>query len=304
MKKNPHRQWRQAAVCVLLGFVGLGCLESVKKVGAGHAKVDSDYVIRNLALAEQETEYGFYEFISSSDPSGSPQNSRVCRGKLLIHESGTFKFEQDVGDPSRAFWVHADPEGEILVAFPLLQTIYKASWSALFQDTEVYQVLAAFDGLRVLLNLSDVWSNLAANNVKTHGGGEASFQQSQRPYKWKVEFTEDTTGVPFGRLKAVSGWKTVAQIERRISALKQYDKDATDALLKDRVDLGQSVAVVVWETSMEGSVIPFRVQFTAYPKTAMSPEMAAENLKVPDVGSEMQIKELTVPRLKQWLNLR
>jgi hypothetical protein len=303
MKKNPYGGWRQAAVCVLLGFVALGCLESVKKAKPGNAKVDSDSVIRNLALTEQETEYGFYEFIGSSDPTGSSQNSRVCRGKLLLHESGAFKFEQDVGDPSRSFWAHAEPEGEIVVAFPLLQTVYKASWATLFQDPEAYQVLAAFDGLRILLGLNDVWSNLSANNVKTQADG-ASFQQNQRPYKWKVEFSGDTTAAPFTRLKALQGWKNLVLIERKTGSIKQYDRDSTDAFLKGRTDRGQSIAVVVWETSMEGSALPFQVQFTAYPKTAMSPEAATQNLKAPDVGSEMQIKELTLPRLKQWLNLR
>ena len=289
---------------ILVGAGFAGCVGPAKNVTRFGKDYDVARKVQDLAALEQENDYGLFEFIYSTKPEKDSMLIQASRGLLLVNDEGAFKYEQQRRQANEAFWVHYEPNGSLVVAFPLLKRMYRAPASIL-EDPELTPVLAGYDGLRLLLGLSDVWSNPAGNALETsERTGSVTFQQPGRPYQWKVLLTEGLSFYPFSEMRAHSGARTQTKIFRRDVSYKEYDEDATRRVMGGKEAGGQPVTSNVWEITLAQGLRVGQIQYTPYPKGSMDPDKAREQIKFPTLESELEEKELTVAQIKRWLNLR
>lgn len=281
-----------------------GCSGSIKNVVSGEPKADVDRILNRLAGFEEENEYGLYEFISNSRSDAKQSLMKICHGVLLMDDRGVSKFESLRKSNTEPFWVYFNPSDRILVVFPERKTAYQAPASIL-QDPQTQRVLAAYDGLRLVLGLSDVWSNPGQSQVERKGFGRTvEFQSPGRPFHWEVDFDESSSTAPFAKLNAKDGLKNLTTISRKTTSMALYDQEATQSYGAGNDTGGVQIDANLWQIEMAGGGSETQVQFTPYPKSSIDREKLGRQLAAVQPDKSYQVQDLTVDHLKRWLDLR
>jgi hypothetical protein len=276
----------------------------VKNIVSTKADAEVDRTLNKLAGIEQDTQYGLYEFISNSRPKDPNAIMGIFHGVLLMDDRGVSKFESLRKSNTEPFWVYYNPTDRFLVVFPERKTAYQAP-ASFFQDPETHSALAAYDGIRLVLGLSDIWSNPERNNLERKSFGDrVEFQAPDRPYRWEVDLDSSSSTAPFASLQAKSGRRTLANISRKTTSMAIYDEAATQKYGGGVDTGGVHIDANLWQIEMAEAGRENQLQFTPYPKSSIDEAKLGQQLASVELEKDYKVEDLTVDRLKRWLDLR
>jgi hypothetical protein len=289
-------------VCVVAGTLILGCSTTDKKKkgrkadSGSKSEASMDDQLARLRTLEQQQQYGLFELIYSNSDPRDTSDIRLAQGRLLMNDQGVFKFEQRKKDPQRSLWVYFNPRTEIIVAFPKLQTVYRAS-SQILSGPDASSVLAAYDGVRLLLGLSDVWNHPEQHTIKASSlGSKITLEEAGRPYHWSLEFGGST----LQEMSAQSGFRRLARYTKQTGAYKEVsDVNRKSAAAGTG---GQSVATTRWALSIEKSRRSSELIFYPSPINHADESRIQSSLEEPKLDSSFKVKELTLPMIRDWLS--
>ncbi len=307
---NPvhFRSLAQAGGVCLLVMALLGCLGAdTKKDRSGFtkersAKGGSAAGLAKLQFSENQQESALYELVYSN--AGTKEIADVCyaQGQFLMNDKGVFRFEQRKKEPQRAFIVYFNPEHEILIVFPKLNIVYKASPEVL-SGAQGERLVAAYDGLRMALCLSNVWNNPEANSLESGDGGDSLFlQQPGRPFRWNVDMDAVAAGSPITRLRARKGWREVCTLQHNANSIQQFSRANKDAYMHG--GSGQLGSGNQWSLSFPGNTRQSEFIFNPYPMKKDDAGTVRELFSPPTIDTSFQVQELTLDLILDWMGIR
>lgn len=297
---RPHR------TCGLLSALGLalflsGCNKlALTKAGDPIApESDSEFMLVQMQAVEQRQSQGLYDLIYSNKMGTQASDFRLAQGRFLMNDRGVFKYEQPKKDADRSFWIHYDPAADLVVGFPKLKTAYKAPTSIL-EDEDLIPVLAAYDAVRLILGLSETWSDPSKGTTRNKSGGSLGLEEAGRPYQWTLDFGVATGGgSPIASMVCQKGLSRVLSVARSTTTIPVASGTSGGKPMPDRPLVANQ-----WEFVFGGSPGTTDLVLNAYPSNTVEPEKLAESFKAPELDATIQIKELTPALIRNWLNLR
>ena len=288
------------SVILLFLVVLYGCASSQSKKSSKGSKSDVQPLISRLALAEQQQQYGLYELIYSNAGSAEIKDVRIAQGQFLMNDRGVFRFEQRKKDPNKAMWVYFNPDEVILVVFPKLKIAYKGS-PAILSGPEGDKIVAAYDGLRLVMGLSEVWNHPEQHKVEPSTGMGVSVQQEGRPFRWSVRMETGSSGNPIVSMSARKGFRELCTIERKVNSIQHFNRDNKNAFVAGAA--GQLQDSLRWNVTLSGSRRITDLVFTPYPVNKTEVEKTLNLLKAPSLEEGFQVQELNLDIIRDWLSL-
>lgn len=288
----------------------LACLVSLSaeaaKKGASQkaaSKGKPDDAIETLRAAEQRLSLGYYSVIYSNWDPINTSDLELAQGQLLMNDNGAFIFEQIKKDPKRSYSVYFNPDKEFTISFPKLNTAYRAS-PQILAEPEAEPILAAYDGVRMLLGMSDVWSHPEKNTIKKAlFGGKITLEDATRPYKWSFEFDSRQMGTPIQLMTCQHGFKHLVRIEKKTHSITVHSH-TSEGTGKAFVGVGQQQPAHQWSITLGKSERAGELVFT---QAEISEELAEKfrtALQGPKLDKTVKKQELTVALLRDWLRVR
>lgn len=287
-----------AMVLILAAFNG--CASSQSKKNSRGAKSDVEPLISRMALAEQQQRYGLYELIYSNAGSKEITDVRIAQGQLLMNDQGVFRFEQRKKDPNKSVWVYFNPNEIILVVFPKLKMAYRGS-PAILSGPEGDKLVAAYDGLRMVLGQSEVWNHPERHKVEPASGMGVSVQQEGRPYRWSIRMEGASSGNPIESMSARKGFRELCTIERKVNSIEHFSRENKNAFSAGTA--GQLQNALRWSVALSGDSRITDLVFTPYPINKSDAEKTQSLFKTPDLESDLQVQELSLDIIRDWLNM-
>jgi hypothetical protein len=286
---------------LLLFLFFSGCGKSSTKGTSSDPSQSGEASLSRLRVLEQQQSFGLYELIYSNAGSEKITDVMVAQGQLMMNDQGILRFEQRKKDPQKTVQVYFDPNRIIQVAFPKLKLAYRAD-PMILAGKYGERVVAIYDGLRILLGLSEIWNHPEKHSIKTGSGGTLLVTQEGRPYRWTIETSGAYSGIPVDSLKAKSGFSEVCFIQRNTASYQQYTEGNKKAFLQGAA--GQIQKTFNWNISFPRAYRTTDLVFTPYPLTGMDTKKANEMLVTPELAPEIQTQELSLDMILDWLSLR
>lgn len=303
-RKKPFLMAWVMAVCILTPvLVALGCAEIGKKAGSDNPKGGSAAGLAKLQFAEVQQDVVLYELVFSNAGSQEISDIRYAQGQFLMNDKGAFCFEQGKRDPQQCFSIYFRPDREILVLFPKLKIAYRGS-PAILSGREGDKLVAAYDGLRMVLCLSDVWSKPEENSIEVSSSGDnLTLQQPDRPFRWNVEMETGASLSPITEMRARSGFSQLCQIQRRAGKMQEVKGNKKDAFMRNNMSKLDSANE--WSVILSGHTRQSDLVFTPYPvKNREEKDKLHGLLEPPKLDPSFQVQELTLDLIQDWMGLR
>ena len=287
----------------LLLFIVLGCSSAgSRKSGKDLSDGGSAAGLSRLQFAESQQNSALYELVYSNAGSKEISDVRYAQGRLLMNEKGVFRFEQAKKEPQRNLIIYFHPDREIVVIFPKLKTAVKATPDIISGD-EGDRLLAAYDGLRMVLCMSNVWNNPEKNSLEiTSMGDSLSLQEEGRSFRWIVDMDSGVSGNPITSMRARKGFRNLCSIERKSNSIQQYSRANKDAFMQGGA--GQLSKTNEWSLVIPGHVRQSDFSFTPYPIRKSEPENIDAMFEPPEIDPSIQVQQLTLDLIRDWMGLR
>ncbi len=283
----------------------LGCEGSLQKMREPGSSSDTELGIANLASQELQNTSVLYGINYTNLPEGEQfMGIRLASGRVLAHRDGRFKFEQTSSEPTKAFLIHFDPNGNLLIVFPRLKKAFRAP-ADILTSPQVLPVLAAYDGLRILMGLGEIWSDPNRSQFRTRGRGGMVVEQTDRPFTWNVKIDTDGFLFPIEELEAKSRSRTVLSIAQDDLSYERLDYSSGNVGGIPGQDVrGAEVRIKTWVFKFSKS--PGTTEIQMDPLGGVDPDkrVAEGGLNAPDIPSNFEIGEISPVVLLNWLNIR
>lgn len=285
-------------LCFLIGCSSAGS----RKGGKDSSEGGSAAGLTRLQFAESQQTLNLYEFVYSNAGSKEISDVRYAQGRLLVNDRGVFRFEQTKKEPQRNLIIYFHPDREIVVIFPKLRTVFKAT-PEIFSGYEGERLLAAYDGLRMVLCLSEVWNHPEKNSIEiTSLGDSLTLQQEGRSFRWIVDMDSKASGNPIVSMRARQGFKNLCSINRKTNSIQQFSRSNKDAFLQGGA--GQVSTANEWSLTVPGHVRQSDFSFTPYPIRKTESENLNAMFEPPEIDPSYQVQQLTLDLIQDWMGLR
>jgi hypothetical protein len=288
---------------LILALCFFGCIGAeTKKTGKTSSDGGSAAGLARLQFSESQQDMALFELVYSNAGSKEISDIRYAQGRFLLNDQGVFRFEQSKKEPQRNLIVYFNPEREIIVIFPKLKIAYKAS-PEILSEGEGERLLAAYDGLRMVLCLSNVWNNPEANSIEVASFSDnINLQQQGRPYRWIVEMDVGASTSPISTMRARQGFKQMCSIERKANSIQQYSRSNKDAFMRGAP--GQLKTGNEWSLIFPGHSRQSDFVFTPYPVKKTEVEDVRSLFMPPEIDPSFQVQELSLDLILDWMGLR
>lgn len=297
MPRSP-RLLHLGIAALLAVLPALGCSSLKKEGGSASSGAGGSAILSRLSADEQRKDIGYYTLLYTNYEPGNTTNIQVAQGGILMNDAGVLKFEQQKREPLRNVWAYFHPEREVIVAFPKLKTAYRAS-PAIFNAPEAERIVALYDGLRLVLGLSNAWTNPDQNRTSvSRGGTKAELTESGRTFRWDMDIDPDNPNHPFSALTAKKGLKNLIHLERKVRSVPSFK-------VKGSVPTPEiPTTAVQWSLTFPGSKRTADFAFDPVVGAESQRDRLQVALEPPALDSTFKVTDLTVPMVLDWLNLQ
>ncbi len=289
-------------MCVLVWAL-LGCSRAETKKSSGELTHGGSAAgLERLKFAESHQDSALFELVYSNAGSKEISDVRYAQGRLLMNDQGVFRFEQAKKEPQRNLIVYFNPDQEICVVFPKLKIAYHAS-PEILTGPEGEKLVAAYDGIRMVLCLSNVWNNPEPNSIEIGTLGDTlSLQQQGRPFHWNVDMDPGASVSPITCMRARRGFRQLCTLERKTSTIHQYSRSNKDAFMKGSG--GQLLSGNKWSLSLQGHSRQSDFEFTPYPIKKTESDAVSTLFESPPLDPSFQVQQLTLDLIQDWMGFR
>ncbi|MCA9426775.1 MAG: hypothetical protein KC994_16965 [Candidatus Omnitrophica bacterium] len=297
------RNWVSPGLIVGLLVLFSGCDSAMQKVrGVGSSK-DPELEVAALAGNENRNQVGLYLLNYTNIPGSEKFTGiQIASGRLLSSNDGRFLFTQTSSEPGKNYSIYFNPEGDLLVVFPNLKQVYRAP-AGVIQSPDAIQLLAGYDGMRLLMSQGNVWSDPSRSQF-TVGRSGATVEQPGRPYKWDVEFESGDFLFPIKEMEARSGFREIVKVARATLSYESLDYSSGGEGYPGNDVRGSQINVNTWTFKFAGTSSTTEIQINPLGEQEARAYVEKGRLDPPNLPDDYKMREITLVDLMNWLNIR
>ena len=288
-----------------VSLILLGCEGTFKRTSDSGSDSKNEIAIATLAANESRNQVALYILNYTNMPGeGKFTGIGLASGRVLSSSDGRFKFEQNSSAPSKNFYVYFDPNDKLWVVLPQLKRAFYAP-AAILQSPEAVSMLAAYDGLRILMGQGSVWSDPSRTQFNPRRMGGATVEQTGSPLKWNILFESGDLQFPIKEMEANAGMKSVLTIDRQAGSFESLDySGGNPGGIPGQNVRGTQINVNTWRFRFPGSASITEIQLNPLSGNDAKQLLERGALDAPKIPEDFQSEELSVGVLLNWLNIR